>query len=118
MESDVACLDQQNEGSHEEQPERGGHGMEMDDCRNGRRLMKVVVKVEAEAHSNDDPEGGEPDERSPAIVACRATMPLYALGLTSKAGESQGRRSIASSSLVGNDESVYRPVPPTACGPA
>lgn len=69
MEFDVPCLDEQNEDGHEEQPERGGNGMEMNDRGNRRALMKLVVEVEAEAHSNDDPESCEPDKRSPAIVA-------------------------------------------------
>ena len=79
MDLHVACLHQQNERGNEEQPERGDHGMHVRDPGNRRRLVKVVVKVKAEADANDDPKGRKPDEGIPAIVARRPGCPCMHL---------------------------------------
>jgi hypothetical protein len=34
-----------------------------------RLLLEVVVQIEAEADTHEDPENGEPDQRSPANSA-------------------------------------------------
>jgi hypothetical protein len=41
--------------------------MYVDDLGYGRLLLEVVVQIEAEADTHEDPENGEPDQRSPAI---------------------------------------------------
>ena len=83
MEADVAGFDQKHERGGSEQPERGGDGMYVDDPGYGRLLLEVVVQVEAEADAHEDPEQGEPDQRSPAIFArrpgrgCMNVHPLF-----------------------------------------
>jgi hypothetical protein len=71
MEPDVVCLDQENQSGDEEQPERGGNSVKMNDPGSGWGFMQVVVEVETEAGAHDDPEGYEPEEGGPAIVARR-----------------------------------------------
>ena len=41
--------------------------MYVDDRGYSRLLMDIVVQIKAEADTYEDPEDGEPDQRSPAI---------------------------------------------------
>ena len=68
MQADIAGFDQEHKRGGSEQPERSGDGMYVDDCGYGWLLMKVVMQIEAEANPHEDPEDGQPDQRSPAIV--------------------------------------------------
>jgi hypothetical protein len=71
MEAYVTGFDQEHHRGGSEQPERGGDGMDMNDCGYGRLFMKVVVKIKPEAATYEDPEDGEPDERSASIATRR-----------------------------------------------
>ena len=57
--------------------------MYVDDLGYGRLLVQVVVQIEAEANAHEDPEDGEPDQRSSAIFTrgpgcgCMDLHPLY-----------------------------------------
>src|SRR6202042_3072291 len=57
--------------------------MDVGDPGYGRLLLEVVVQIEAEADAHEDPEQGEPDQRSPAIFArrpgrgCMDVHPLF-----------------------------------------
>ena len=67
METDVAGFDQEHKRGGREQPKRGGDGMYVDHRGYRRLLLEVVVQIEAEADAHEDPENGEPDQRSAAI---------------------------------------------------
>ena len=67
MEADVSGFDHEHKRGGGQQPERGGDGMYVNDPGYGRLLPEVVVQIEAEADAHEDPENGEPAQRSPAI---------------------------------------------------
>ena len=83
METDVAGFDQEHKRGGREQPKRGGDGMYVDDRGYRRLLLEVVVQIEAEADAHEDPEHGEPDQRSAAIFTswpgcgCMDVHPLF-----------------------------------------
>ena len=67
MEADVAGFHHEHKRGGGKQPERGGDGMYVHDLGYGRLLLEVVVQIKAKADAHEDPEDGEPDQRSPAI---------------------------------------------------
>ena len=58
MEANIAGFDHEHKRCGSQQPDRGGDGMYMDDSRDGRPLMDVVMQIEPEADPHENPEEG------------------------------------------------------------
>jgi hypothetical protein len=112
MQADVAGFDQQHERGGGQKPERGGDGMDMNDCGYGRLFMEVVVQIKTKADAHEDLEVGEPDERSAAVATRRPScgcMKVHPLIRQKTENDAFGDASI----FAPCTGVCYLPVPPT-----